>query len=61
LQGKASYYASEDAKNPLQILHDFLRQSLVNVAQLSHCKFNLIPIDTANGSAEITSHQGKFR
>jgi len=61
LQGKAIHYASENSKNPLKFLHDFLMQSFVSVVELSHCKFNLISIDAASRGVEFTSHQGKFR
>ena len=40
---------------------NFLQQSSGDVVELSHCEFNLITIDDANGSAEITTYQGKFR
>jgi hypothetical protein len=61
LHGKANHYALEKTKYPVKVLHRSLRQSAGAVAQLSHCEFNLITVDGANGTAEFTSYQGIFR
>jgi hypothetical protein len=56
LRRKAKYYASENAGNPAKYLTALRRQVRQAVAQLSHCKFNLIAIGNANCVAEFITY-----